>query len=68
MLMARCHSTIKSSQILELSGIEQRNILEKAGVAMKVDLPSVGENLQEHCMGRYSFGTLACLDNRSSND
>ena len=66
-LMARRRSTIKSPQILELSGIGRREILEKAGIAVKVDLRGVGENLQEHCMGRYNFGTLACLGSRPSH-
>lgn len=35
-------------QILELSGIGLRDVLEKAGIEVKVDLPGVGENVQEH--------------------
>ena len=68
MLMARRRSAIKSPQILELSGIGRRDILEKAGVPVKIDLPSVGENLQEHYLGGLNFGTLACLDSRPSHD
>ncbi|KAH9915856.1 alcohol oxidase [Fomitopsis serialis] len=37
-----------SPQILELSGIGRRDVLEEAGVEVKVDLPGVGENIQEH--------------------
>jgi choline dehydrogenase-like flavoprotein len=33
---------------LELSGIGRKDVLEKAGVGQKVDLPGVGENLQDH--------------------
>lgn len=40
--------TIKSPQILELSGIGNPEILSRAGIDAKVDSPMVGENLQEH--------------------
>ncbi|OBZ73019.1 Glucose oxidase [Grifola frondosa] len=39
---------IKSPQILELSGIGDKAILEPLGVPVQVDLPSVGTNVQEH--------------------
>lgn len=37
---------IHSPQLLELSGIGNPEVLRKAGVEVKVDLPSVGENYQ----------------------
>lgn len=40
--------TISNPQILELSGVGNRTILEAAGVGSKIDLPGVGENLQDH--------------------
>lgn len=40
--------TINSPQILELSGIGSRAVLEKAGVEVVVELPGVGENLNDH--------------------
>jgi choline dehydrogenase-like flavoprotein len=40
--------TVKSPQILELSGIGNPDVLSRAGIAVKVDSPRVGENLQEH--------------------
>ncbi|KAI0746055.1 GMC oxidoreductase [Earliella scabrosa] len=40
--------TIKTPQILELSGIGDREILEPLGVETVVDLPGVGANVQEH--------------------
>jgi choline dehydrogenase-like flavoprotein len=43
-----CGGVINSPQILELSGIGRREILEGAGVECKVELPGVGENLQDH--------------------
>ncbi|CAD0029485.1 unnamed protein product [Aureobasidium pullulans] len=43
-----CGGVINSPQILELSGIGDPKILEQAGVACKIKLPGVGENLQDH--------------------
>jgi len=40
--------TFLSPKILELSGIGQASILSAAGIDQKVDLPGVGENLQDH--------------------
>ena len=37
-----------SPQILELSGIGDKTILEKHGISVKLHLPAVGTNLQEH--------------------
>lgn len=39
---------INSPQILELSGIGPRAVLDKAGVEIVVELPGVGENLNDH--------------------
>ena len=43
-----CGGVISSPQILELSGIGRPEVLEHAGVECKVELPGVGENLQDH--------------------
>ena len=40
--------SVQSPQLLELSGIGDRAILERAGVSVKIDNKNVGENLQEH--------------------
>lgn len=40
--------TINTPQILELSGIGSAAVLAHAGVPQVVDLPAVGENLQDH--------------------
>ncbi|PCH40974.1 GMC oxidoreductase [Wolfiporia cocos MD-104 SS10] len=45
----------KSPHILELSGIGRKEILNKIGVPVKVDLPGVGENAQEHVFIGVSF-------------
>ena len=54
--------SLKTPHILELSGIGKKDVLEKLNVPIKVDLPGVGENFQEHmaiCMsyGRRSYST-----------
>ncbi|ETN44009.1 uncharacterized protein HMPREF1541_10874 [Cyphellophora europaea CBS 101466] len=45
-----CAGAIKTPQILELSGIGNRAILENAGVRCVVESNDVGENLQDHLM------------------
>ena len=39
---------INSPQLLELSGVGQRELLERLGIEVKKELPGVGENLQDH--------------------
>jgi choline dehydrogenase len=43
-----CGGVINSPQLLELSGIGDRQHLESLGVEVKHHLPGVGENLQDH--------------------
>ncbi|EKG21685.1 Major facilitator superfamily [Macrophomina phaseolina MS6] len=50
-----CGGAIHSPQILELSGIGDPEVLKKAGVEVKVELPSVGENLQDHVIGGCAY-------------
>lgn len=40
--------SLLSPKILELSGIGRKDVLSKAGIKQKVNLPGVGENLQDH--------------------
>ncbi|PAV21553.1 alcohol oxidase [Pyrrhoderma noxium] len=40
--------SLQTPQILELSGIGNQSILSKFGIKTEVDLPGVGENLQDH--------------------
>lgn len=47
--------SVKSPQILELSGVGNAQILERAGIPVKVDSPNVGENLQEHISKRTTI-------------
>ncbi|KAJ9603502.1 hypothetical protein H2200_011688 [Cladophialophora chaetospira] len=42
-------------QLLELSGIGQRSILEPLGIEVRENLPGVGNNLQDHPMFRVSY-------------
>lgn len=51
--------TVKSPQLLELSGVGNPKVLSRAGVDVKVDSPMVGENLQEH-KGMYTAGAIPC--------
>ncbi|WP_136487267.1 choline dehydrogenase [Vibrio sp. H11] len=43
-----CAGSIGSPQLLQLSGIGPRDVLENAGVKVEHELPGVGENLQDH--------------------
>jgi choline dehydrogenase len=47
-----CGGTINSPQILQLSGIGPGELLSSLGIEVKLDLPGVGENLQDHIGGR----------------
>ena len=43
-----CGGAINSPQLLQLAGIGARHELESLGITPVVDLPGVGENLQDH--------------------
>lgn len=45
----------QTPKLLELSGIGGRRLLEKLGITCKLDMPAVGENLQDHLMTGISF-------------
>ncbi|OTB01556.1 putative GMC oxidoreductase [Hypoxylon sp. CI-4A] len=42
-------------KLLELSGIGNKDILERHGIKVQVNLPGVGENLQDHLMTGLSY-------------
>jgi len=46
---------IQSPQLLQLSGIGPRELLESFGIPVVVDLPGVGENLQDHLQLRVMY-------------
>lgn len=48
---------MKSPQILELSGIGDPEVLGKIGVETKVDLPTVGTNVQDHLFAGFAYGS-----------
>lgn len=43
-----CAGAIQSPQILELSGIGRRGVLEEHGIPLVKEMPGVGENLRDH--------------------
>jgi choline dehydrogenase len=50
---------IGSPQILQLSGIGPGRLLQRTGITPLVDLPGVGENLQDHLQLRMVFKVRA---------
>jgi choline dehydrogenase len=46
---------VNSPQLLQLSGIGPAEILKRAGIDPILDLPGVGENLQDHIQARVIF-------------
>ncbi|KAM0323704.1 hypothetical protein ACHAQA_008641 [Verticillium albo-atrum] len=51
--------SIASPQILELSGIGNKDLLKKHGIQVKVHSPNVGENLQDHLYVPLGYATEA---------
>ncbi|KAJ4207382.1 hypothetical protein NW767_002633 [Fusarium falciforme] len=47
--------TFNTPKLLELSGIGGKEVLEKHGIPVTIDLPAVGENLQDHVMTGVSY-------------
>ncbi|MBB6261040.1 choline dehydrogenase-like flavoprotein [Paenochrobactrum gallinarii] len=60
---------IGSPQILELSGIGNGAVLQKAGVETKVEVKNVGENLQDHLQLRmvYKVSGVQTLNEKASS-
>jgi len=50
-----CAGSIGSPQLLQLSGIGPRKVLETAGIETLHHLPGVGENLQDHLEFYFQF-------------
>ncbi|MCJ1435604.1 hypothetical protein MMC27_004978 [Xylographa pallens] len=53
--------SLHSTQLLELSGIGPAALLEELGITVALDLPGVGNNLQDHCL----VGTFYPYNNAS---
>jgi choline dehydrogenase-like flavoprotein len=60
-----CCGAIDSPRLLQLSGIGPRDVLEAAGVPVRVDLPGVGENLQDHVEGLVVWEATQTLRRRA---
>ncbi len=50
-----CAGAVNSPQILQLSGIGPGALLQNHGIAVRHDLPGVGENLQDHLQIRSVY-------------
>ncbi len=51
-----CGGAINTPQLLQISGIGSPAVLEPAGVAVRHELPGVGENLQDHLEVYVQYG------------
>ena len=47
--------SFQSPGLLEMSGIGQKSVLSSAGISQLIDLPGVGENLQDHIRYETSY-------------
>ena len=52
--------SIGTPQILMLSGIGDPEVLAKIDVEIKVNLPAVGTNVQDHLFAGLSYGAHLC--------
>ena len=43
-----CAGALNSPQILQLSGVGEAGLLEKYNIPVVSDMPSIGQNLQDH--------------------
>ena len=50
-----CGGSVNSPQLLQLSGVGPGALLQRHGIAPVLDLPAVGENLQDHLAVSYSY-------------
>ncbi|KAI9047938.1 hypothetical protein LZ554_007740 [Drepanopeziza brunnea f. sp. 'monogermtubi'] len=48
--------SVRSSALLELSGVGNPSILQPLGIEVVVELPTVGENLQDQVNNAFTFG------------
>jgi choline dehydrogenase len=60
-----CAGALQSPQLLQLSGIGPRALLERFGIGVVHDLPGVGENLHDHLQARVIF---ECTKPITTND
>lgn len=50
-----CGGTVGSAQLLQLSGVGPKALMNTVGIKSVVDLPGVGQNLQDHAATSMSF-------------
>ncbi|THU82406.1 hypothetical protein K435DRAFT_784636 [Dendrothele bispora CBS 962.96] len=58
--------TIGSAQILMVSGVGPKSVLQDAGVDVKVDLPGVGQRLQDHLVTSLAYSTTSSVTTAGS--
>ena len=59
-----CGGAINTPQLLMLSGVGSASELEKHNISVVLDLPGVGQNLQDHlevCVQHVSFFCILCV-------
>ncbi|KAI0595415.1 hypothetical protein F4775DRAFT_585580 [Biscogniauxia sp. FL1348] len=57
---------LRSPQLLELSGIGDRKLLESLGIPVVVDNPNVGEHMQDHLMTAQQFPVRKGMPSRDA--
>ncbi|KAF9218591.1 alcohol oxidase [Gyrodon lividus] len=58
--------SLQTPQLLELSGIGNPNILRKLGIPLRIELPGVGENFQDHFT--VTLGAELCSHHVTADD
>jgi len=51
-----CAGAANTVKLMQLSGLGPANLLSEFGIETRLDLPGVGENLQDHYVSRMVFG------------
>jgi choline dehydrogenase len=51
-----CAGAANTAKLMQLSGIGPGSLLSEFGIETRLDLPGVGENLQDHYVSRMVFG------------
>ncbi|KAI0066975.1 alcohol oxidase [Artomyces pyxidatus] len=62
--------SLKTPQLLELSGVGNKSLLKSLGIPVVLDLPTIGENLQDHPVALSDFqvdSNLLTLDRLNNN-
>lgn len=63
-----CAGAVDTPKILQLSGVGDRELLERHGIAQVKQLPAVGRNLQDHlCVSYYYKANVPTLNDQLSS-